>query len=1344
MALKETSTTQDVQARLGLASVRRLGVLALIVTNLLAVGLGALSILGDREAAIKSTKTDTANLAVVVEHDIGGLIARIDLALQNIRNEMDRQLVAGRVSADGINAFMGLQAARIPELSALRFADADGRIRYGSGGTASGVDSGVSIADRDHFIRARDEAGTGLVVGKPVLSRLGQKWVLPIAHRVSRKDGSFAGVVYALISLERLADNFSLLDVGKHGGIALRDAAMGLIVRVPELEGVGARVGDRSVSSTALEMASAGTAAATYMSTTPADGRVRIASVRRVGDWPLYVVASLAEDEYLSDWLRQSQRTVLLVLVLILVSLVSGGMMARSWRRGLKVVGALAESQQLFRTVTENSNDWVYWRSADRKTFYYLSPNCETITGYGVAEFEADPGLLDRIVHPDDRAAWESHLSDKREVASHADTDYRIVTRQGQVRWLRHRCREVIGADGARLGRRGTNQDVTPQKEAESALQRQLASLKALNAVASIRAASFAEMMRQALDIGARFLNLEFGIVSRVEGETYTVVSQVSPADTLHDGQTFPLGVTYCTMTVAQGSVLAIHDMAHSAHLGHPCYAAFKLETYIGAPVMVDGAVYGTVNFSSPQPYHRVFDEGDREFIVLMARWVGAAIERERSRQELADSELRLRTIVDADPECVKLLAPDGSLLQMNPAGLAMIEADSIEQVIGTRIEEKVVCAEYRAAFAALREKACGGEPGGLEFEIEGLKGGRRWLETHVVPLRNTLGAITSVLGVTRDITERRRVRLALRESERRIRALLDASSESTLLLEPDGRILAINRFGAERFGKAPESLVGVNFFDLLPPALAEARRVALQAAAQTGEHLKTSDRRSGIHFENNLYPVKNEAGVVESIAVYAKDVTEQQRTKQTEAMFHRLDLMLLKWQMNAATIAQMFCDGSLPLFDLSAAWIGRADKNGDLSLVALAESGTGAAFSEYVRAECRRWRDGDKLCVPAASVMASGLAQKFDIAEGSGAKCCEAAREAGIATSMLLPLTLRGDTWGVLALYTGHRHLFDDPSISMRLASVASRLATSLEAALQQEWLSLLETALATTGNAVFITDAAARILWVNRAFTILSGFEAEELVGATPALFKSGVQDAAFYEQLWDTVRAGNVWQGEVVNARRDGSRYTVNQSITPLRDAAGGIGHYISILEDISERKVAEARIEHMANYDMLTELPNRNLFFDRLGQALAISRRENQPGALLFLDLDRFKEVNDRFGHETGDLLLKAVAERCRECVRESDTVARLAGDEFTILLPRITAPGGAETVAAKVVEALAQPFAINDNEASIGVSIGIALFPTDGGNVESVLNAADNAMYEAKRAGRSTYRFSSGA
>jgi diguanylate cyclase len=280
-----------------------------------------------------------------------------------------------------------------------------------------------------------------------------------------------------------------------------------------------------------------------------------------------------------------------------------------------------------------------------------------------------------------------------------------------------------------------------------------------------------------------------------------------------------------------------------------------------------------------------------------------------------------------------------------------------------------------------------------------------------------------------------------------------------------------------------------------------------------------------------------------------------------------------------------------------------------------------------------------------------------------------------------------------------------------------------------------LLAKALATAADSIFITDHTGRIVWVNEAFSERSGFSPQEAVGQTPSFLKSGRQNASFYRELWQTILAGQVWRGEVVERRKDGSLYTADEVITPLRDDKGTVTHFVAVHHDISLRKQEAEREHFLAYHDALTGLYNRVLFLDLLQQAIARSKRSLYPLALLFLDLDNFKLINDTFGHETGDRLLIAVAERLGAAVRKTtDAVARLSGDEFAILQTGLNDRQAALSLARKLLHSISQPFVLEGRKVQIGVSIGIAIYPTDGDLPDVLLRNADKAMYLAKSRG----------
>jgi diguanylate cyclase (GGDEF)-like protein/PAS domain S-box-containing protein len=282
-------------------------------------------------------------------------------------------------------------------------------------------------------------------------------------------------------------------------------------------------------------------------------------------------------------------------------------------------------------------------------------------------------------------------------------------------------------------------------------------------------------------------------------------------------------------------------------------------------------------------------------------------------------------------------------------------------------------------------------------------------------------------------------------------------------------------------------------------------------------------------------------------------------------------------------------------------------------------------------------------------------------------------------------------------------------------------------------------------SNECMMITDANCEILRVNKAFTFVTGFNEEEMIGKTPGFLKSSRHEASFYEELWNHLRLTGSWQGEIWDRRKNGDTYPSWFTITAVKDKLGKTTHFVGMATDITRRKSAEEEIAHLAFYDSLTRLPNRRLLIDRLQQALATSARNETHGALLFIDLDNFKTLNDTMGHDIGDLLLKEVAERLITCVREVDTVARLGGDEFVVMLEDLNgnvteAAAQAQVVGEKILTSLNQEYELSAYQHHSTPSIGITLFRDLVDTVDELLKRADLAMYQAKASGRNTLRF----
>ena len=278
-----------------------------------------------------------------------------------------------------------------------------------------------------------------------------------------------------------------------------------------------------------------------------------------------------------------------------------------------------------------------------------------------------------------------------------------------------------------------------------------------------------------------------------------------------------------------------------------------------------------------------------------------------------------------------------------------------------------------------------------------------------------------------------------------------------------------------------------------------------------------------------------------------------------------------------------------------------------------------------------------------------------------------------------------------------------------------------------------------------MMITDADGVILRVNQAFTKDTGYTAEEAVGQKPHLLKSGRHDAAFYRAMWETINRTGAWQGEIWDRRKNGEIYPKWLTITAVKGDDGVVTHYVETHIDITDRKSAEKEIHLLAFYDPLTQLSNRRLLMDRLHHALASSARIGRTGALLFIDLDNFKTLNDTLGHDIGDLLLQQVAQRLTSCVRDDDTVARLGGDEFVVMLENLSerpieAAAQTEAIGEKILTSFRQPYQLDTKEYQGTTSIGATLFNGNSQTTDELMKQADIAMYQAKKAGRNTLRF----
>jgi diguanylate cyclase (GGDEF)-like protein/PAS domain S-box-containing protein len=316
-------------------------------------------------------------------------------------------------------------------------------------------------------------------------------------------------------------------------------------------------------------------------------------------------------------------------------------------------------------------------------------------------------------------------------------------------------------------------------------------------------------------------------------------------------------------------------------------------------------------------------------------------------------------------------------------------------------------------------------------------------------------------------------------------------------------------------------------------------------------------------------------------------------------------------------------------------------------------------------------------------------------------------------------------------------RMLLDDAGQPSRFIGTASDIS---QRRADEDSLRQAAAVFDSTQEGVLVTDREQHIVHVNPAFSRITGYSADEVLGKLPSMFKSGRHDDAFYQSLWHALDSRGTWSGEVWNRRKGGEVFPVWQCIRSIRDENGNLSHYVAVFSDVSAIKHSQHELDYLAHHDALTALPNRLLFGERIEQAIQRVRGEQRRGALLLLDLDHFKIVNESLGHNTGDQLLKLIGERLGEAVGANVTLARLGGDEFGLLSSDCAEADQASQLALELLDSLSQPFTVDGQTLFIGASIGISLFPDDGDSVEQLLRNADSALFRAKSSGRQTFSF----
>ncbi len=550
--------------------------------------------------------------------------------------------------------------------------------------------------------------------------------------------------------------------------------------------------------------------------------------------------------------------------------------------------------------------------------------------------------------------------------------------------------------------------------------------------------------------------------------------------------------------------------------------------------------------------------------------------------------------------------------------------------------------------------------------------------------------------------------------------------SNAVVIIDGEGIIWKINPVATRLFGYSGQELVGQPISVILPSTTAvDTQKGGLifeLLEGQVEQLYKQGIKKDGTRFAVDIFLVPFQKDGVQYYDCIVKDDSSRffhERLESLSNVILRRVLIGEKLEHFAAFIAAQLA----VMFNAPLAWIGKVDKE-EGGVQVLASAGE---LSDLVTVDTF-FTGVDQPVHPAVRA-----AEKMEI-------CFDDVKdEDGNNYRMLsFPFLSKKDVLGVMTILAPAASL--DHLILNRLENVALRLGMILQIAVDQTFIRLLGTAIATAMNSVMITDETGRIIWINEAFTRLSGYSLSDVQGQTPDILCSGLHPPTFYQELWDTVMAGKRWRGEIINRSKDGSLFTSEEMVSPITGQGGEITHFVVVNDDLTARKNAEGRILHLSNYDQLTDLPNRSLFYEKLRQALDKNETDKEVIAVLLLDLTAFNRFNDTLGHDAGDTMLKVIAERLMSCISSKDLVARIEGDEFGIILRGITSLDDVSARAHQMIRRVEEPILLKETEVCLSSSMGISLFPNDADSAEKMMNYADMALFKAKAAGTNTYFF----
>jgi len=680
---------------------------------------------------------------------------------------------------------------------------------------------------------------------------------------------------------------------------------------------------------------------------------------------------------------------------------------------------------------------------------------------------------------------------------------------------------------------------------------------------------------------------------------------------------------------------------------------------------------------------------------------------RKQSEEALAKSEERFRTIMDEMHDDYFEVDLAGNYTFVNDA-LCRSVGYTAEELIGMNFKITNIGDDMERIYKAFNQVYRTGQPiKAITFGFVRKDGSYGVGELVAFPLRNDKGEIVGFRGISHDVSERVRMEETLRRSEEKYRNVLEGIEESYYEVDLAGNYTFFNNALCRQLVYSREELMGMNYRVYTPPENVKEVFQAFNQVYKTGEPLKLFNmeqiRKDGTRIvaDPSIFPLRNEKGEIVGFRGISRDVTE--RVKMEEALKRSEERYRTIMDETHDDYYEVDLAGNYTF--VNDAWCRSVGYTAE-ELIGMNYRATNA--SEDIE---RTYKTFHQIYLTGQPIKA--LSTKFVRKDGSH----------GVGELSAFPMR---DEKGQIIGFRGVSH------------DVTERLR--MEEALRQSE-EKYRTILEEIEEGYYEVDLKGNIKFVNRAACRQFGYSEEELIGSNYRAYVLKEDIKGVYKAWNKVYRTGEPLHSyPFATVRKDGTQIFVENSVSPLRNKEGKIIGFRAVSRDVTQRKQFEQKLADLATHDSLTGLPNRNLLDDRLTMGLALSRRSGNKLAVLMLDLDRFKIINDTMGHAVGDQLLKSVAERLTGVIRKSDTAARIGGDEFVLVLPHIHSPSDAAKLAQRILDIFREPFIIDGHQLNISTSIGIAVYPETGKEIDMLLKNSDKAMYQAKEQGRNMYKF----